>query len=99
MYFCLSNFAKGIINFLCHNSLMRLATLISLCLTFACQASTIEGRVVGVADGDTITVLDGAKMQHKIRLAGIDAPEKSQPFSQRSKESLSGLVFSKPVKV
>jgi hypothetical protein len=50
MYFCLLNFAKGIINFLCHNSLMRLATLISLCLSFACQASTIEGRVVGVAD-------------------------------------------------
>jgi endonuclease YncB( thermonuclease family) len=65
----------------------------------ACNAAIIEGRVVGVADGDTITVLDAAKTQHKIRLAGIDAPEKSQPFGQRSKESLSDLVFSKTVTV
>jgi endonuclease YncB( thermonuclease family) len=64
-----------------------------------CNAATIEGRVVGIADGDTITVLDADKTQHKIRLAGIDAPEKKQPFGQRSKESLSELVFSKTVKV
>lgn len=64
-----------------------------------CNAATIEGRVVGVADGDTITVLDADKMQHKIRLSGIDAPEKKQPFGQRSKASLSALVFSKAVTV
>ena len=44
-----------------------------------------EGRVVGVSDGDTITVLDDAKTQQKIRFAGIDAPEKRQPFGERSK--------------
>ena len=55
--------------------------------------------MVGVADGDTITVLDGTKTQHKIRLAGIDAPEKAQPFGQRSKQSLSDLVFDKTVVV
>ncbi len=54
---------------------------------------------MGVADGDTITVLDTDKVQHKIRLAGIDAPEKKQPFGNRSKESLSDLVFSKTVTV
>jgi endonuclease YncB( thermonuclease family) len=78
---------------------MRLVALFVLWFSFACQAATIDGRVVGVADGDTITVLDGANRQHKIRLAGIDAPEKSQPFGHRSKESLSGLVLSKTVTV
>lgn len=62
-------------------------------------AQTIIGKVVGVADGDTITVLDNDRTQHKIRLAGIDAPEKKQPFGQRAKEHLSGLVFSKFVEV
>lgn len=62
-------------------------------------ATSFEGRVVGVADGDTITVLDAGKVQHKIRLAGIDAPEKKQPFGQRSKQSLSDLVFDKAVTV
>jgi endonuclease YncB( thermonuclease family) len=50
-------------------------------------------------DGDTITVLDAAKTQHKIRLAGIDAPEKGQPGGFRSKESLSQLVFEHEVRV
>jgi endonuclease YncB( thermonuclease family) len=58
---------------------------------------TIEGRVVGVSDGDTITVLDVSKAQHKVRLAGIDAPEKGQAFGNASKESLSRLVFDRQV--
>ena len=45
---------------------------------------TVESRVVGVSDGDTITVLDRAKVQHKIRLSGIDAPEKGQAFGERT---------------
>ena len=74
------------------------ATLIALA---ACNASaaTIMGRVVGVADGDTVTVLDADKTQHKIRVAGIDAPEKRQPFGQRAKTSMSDLVFGKDVEV
>lgn len=62
-------------------------------------ADTYTGRVVGISDGDTITVLDSSNGQHKIRLAGIDAPEKSQAFGQRSKENLSALVFGKPVTI
>ncbi len=58
----------------------------------------IEGRVVGVADGDTITVLAG-KTQHKVRLSGIDAPEKSQPYGNASKQSLSDLVYGKEARV
>lgn len=60
-------------------------------------AETIQGRVIGVHDGDTITVLDGTKTQHKIRLAGIDAPETKQPFGQASKKHLSDLVFDRDV--
>lgn len=62
-------------------------------------ADTITGRVVGVADGDTLTVLDSSKKQHKIRLDGIDAPEKAQPFGQRSKQSLSDLAYNRHVQV
>ena len=61
------------------------------------QAGTLEGRVVGVIDGDTITVLDSSNGQHKIRFAGIDAPEKTQPYGQRAKEHLSDLVFDRQV--
>lgn len=52
----------------------------------------VSGKVVSVADGDTITVLDAAKRQHKIRLAGIDAPEKAQPFGTAAKTHLSTLI-------
>jgi endonuclease YncB( thermonuclease family) len=55
--------------------------------------------VVGVYDGDSITVLDGHNMEHKIRMMGIDAPEKGQPFANDSKKSLSDLVYGKPVVV
>jgi endonuclease YncB( thermonuclease family) len=54
---------------------------------------------VAIADGDTLTVLDAAKNQHKIRLSGIDAPEKRQPLGSRSKENLSRLAFDKEVTV
>ena len=63
----------------------------------AAQPFAISGRVVGVIDGDTVDVLDAANGSHRIRLASIDAPERSQPFGQRSKEGLSGLVFGQAV--
>ncbi len=62
-------------------------------------ADVLVGQVVGVSDGDTITLLDANKTQHKIRLAGIDAPEKAQAFGQASKKSLSDLVYRKQVAV
>lgn len=83
------------------SSLWHWVSGIVLCLALApfANAETIAGRVVGVADGDTITVLDEDKVQHKIRLAGIDAPEKKQAFGNQSKQSLSELVFGKTVVV
>ena len=69
-----------------------------LCLVFGlAHAETLTGYVVGIADGDTVTVLDANRQQHKIRLAGIDAPEKAQPFGERSKQNLAALVFNKNV--
>ena len=64
-----------------------------------CSADTLAGRVVAVADGDTITVLDSANEQHKVRVGGIDAPEKKQAFGDRSKQSMTRLAFGKPVRV
>ena len=61
-------------------------------------ARVFEGKVVAVADGDTFTVLDGAT-QVRIRLEGIDAPEKGQPFSAKSKQAVSDLVFGQVVRV
>jgi len=62
-------------------------------------ADLINGRVVSVSDGDTITVLDNTNTQHKIRLSGIDAPEKTQPFGTASRRSLSDLVYGKQVDI
>ena len=53
----------------------------------------LTGKVVKIADGDTLTFLDADKEQRKIRLAGIDAPEKGQPFRTKARESLAGKVF------
>lgn len=60
---------------------------------------TLIGRVVRIADGDTITVLDSSNTQHRIRLGGIDAPESKQDFGTQSKKSLSSMVFGKDVTV
>lgn len=62
-------------------------------------ADVLLGRIVGVTDGDTVVLLDSARVSHKIRLAGIDAPEKGQPYSARSKENLARMIFGKQVSV
>jgi len=63
-----------------------------------CFATEITGKVVAIADGDTITVLQN-KTQYKIRLYGIDTPEKAQDFGRRAKQFTSDLVYGKHVKV
>ena len=64
------------------------------------SGAEIVGRVVGVSDGDTITVLDNLdKGRFRVRLSGIDAPEKKQAFGQKAKQYLSGLIFGKVVSV
>lgn len=76
--------------------LLLLATLL---VAIPSVADILQGRVVGIADGDTVTVLDASSTQWKIRLMGIDAPEKKQSFGNKSKEHLSDLVFNKQVTV
>lgn len=61
------------------------------------QAQDMACRVVGVADGDTLTCLTAAKKQVKVRLGEIDAPENKQPFGTAAKKVLSDAVFGKDV--
>jgi len=65
-----------------------MATALALCLALQPHADTLLGKVINVADGDTITLLDDTNTQHKIRLTGIDAPEKRQALGNVSKQSL-----------
>ena len=75
----------------------RLTALFLACLVASTHAAThtIEGRIVGITDGDTVTLLDNDRRQHKVRLDGIDAPEKAQPFGNASKRHLSDLAFNR----
>lgn len=85
------------------SSVIRAAGLLRLLLAFVLTIGTPasfaeelqHGRVVGL----TITVLDDRLSQHRVRLAGIDAPEKGQPFGNRSKAHLSALVMGRPIEV
>jgi micrococcal nuclease len=69
-----------------------------LFLLLPCPVWAWSGKVIGVADGDTITVLRD-KQPQKIRLYGIDCPEKRQPFGKRAKQFTSDLVFGKLVEI
>lgn len=63
--------------------MMRAPSALFLLLAFGGHADSLLGRVVGMTDGDTVTALYAGNQQHKIRLQGIDAPEKKQPFRSR----------------
>jgi endonuclease YncB( thermonuclease family) len=61
------------------------------------SAETLQGKVVGVTDGDTVRLLVNGRDLYKVRLGEIDAPENGQPFGRSSKQMLSGLVFGQTV--
>lgn len=73
------------------------APILFFVLLPALQADELRGKVVSIADGDTITVLDADKVQHRIRLEGIDAPEKKQAFGTKSKERMTEKVAGEEV--
>ncbi len=84
------------------HSLKTAVFLLSAWLTLSCSAGnvhTLEGRVTGIADGDTLYVLDASRKSHKIRLLGIDAPERGQAYGERSKQSLAKLAYRQQVSV
>jgi endonuclease YncB( thermonuclease family) len=75
-----------------------IALLLSLVAATA-HAAELFGTVVAVADGDTVTLLDASRQQHRIRLSGIDAPERRQAYGERSKQHLAAIVFQKRARV
>src|SRR5262249_17765057 len=77
----------------------RLLPLLLLVLAFPACTADIAARVVGIADGDTITVLTADKTQHRIRLWGVDAPETGQDFGSRAKQAASELAVGKTVTI
>jgi endonuclease YncB( thermonuclease family) len=79
-----------------------LVLVVSLVTLYSCSRETprtVSGKVVKIADGDTITILDAQSVQHKIRLQGIDAPEHRQDFGEVSREHLASLVFGRSVRI
>ncbi len=86
-------------------SVFRLGFLSLFLFVFSCTneppaaVAANEGRVVAIADGDTFTLLTDDKRQVKVRLHGIDCPEKKQDFGQVARQRLSELVFDKRVRL
>jgi endonuclease YncB( thermonuclease family) len=74
-------------------------TLVLTLTTLTSFADQLVGKVIKVTDGDTVNVLTGYNQTHKIRLSGIDAPEKRQPFGNKSKQALADEVDGKIVTV
>lgn len=70
-----------------------------LLISFNAVSGAIFGKVISVADGDTITIVDEDRKQHKIRLVGIDAPEIHQSFGIESRNTLKEVVLNRDVKV
>ena len=72
-------------------------TIVVLLLGFnIANAEQLSGYVIGVTDGDTLTLLV-AQQPRKVRIVGLDAPERHQPFGERSKQNLAKLAFHKDV--
>ena len=63
------------------------------------EALAFLGKVIAVADGDTVTVLTQDNQKVKIRLAGIDTPERSQAFGQKAKQAISSKIFGKTIEI
>lgn len=79
---------------------MLLKTLVFfLFLLLPSFVHALSGRVVHVADGDTITILTGSKKPVKVRLYGIDCPEKKQAYGQAARKFTAALVAGKDVYV
>lgn len=73
--------------------ILAAAVIALACVTPAGAAMVLSGRVVAVADGDTLTLRDASRRPQRIRLAAIDAPESDQPFGAQATEALTALCL------
>lgn len=76
-----------------------LPVLAALLLAVPVAATELKGLVVGITDGDTLTLLTPDKRQTKVRLADIDTPERRQPYGTRARQALAELAYRKSVQV
>ena len=77
----------------------RILITILIMFPLLLSAQVLKGRAVGITDGDTFTLLVNGNEQVKIRIDGIDAPEKKQAFGNRAKEYLSGMIWEQELTV
>lgn len=73
--------------------------ILTILLSIILLSFTLKGKVIRVSDGDTIVILDSTNTQHRIRLDGIDCPEKGQPFGNKATLFIKDLVAEKEVVV
>lgn len=78
---------------------MRWLALLAALASAQAAAGTLSGTVVAVIDGDTLVVRDTAQKRYTVRLASIDAPERTQPFWTESARSLAALCYRKSAEV
>lgn len=69
------------------------------CIDIVHAQQILQGKIVRIADGDTVTLLDSLNQQHKIRLHGIDCPERHQDFHQVARDYVGELCYDKQVKI
>ena len=79
-------------------AIVTLVTIMTMWLALPAFAANFTGRVVGVVDGDTVDVLHNGKAE-RVRLYGIDCPEKKQPYGKKAKWFTSDLAFRKTVTI
>ncbi len=77
----------------------KILVLLFLLFSFNCFSQNISGKVIAIIDGDTFKLLMQDSLQHRIRIANIDCPEKKQPFSNRAKQFTSEAIFGKMIMV
>ena len=81
-----------------NSAFFKLSLIISILSALPCLAETFHGEVVGILDGDTLEVLHNQRHE-RIRLSGIDCPEKGQAYGQKAKHEASDLAFGKEVTI
>src|SRR5690606_15388412 len=98
--FLLSYLSRGMYCYFCSMKHLLKFTFILLFISQTALAQELlKGKVVRISDGDTMTVLDSLNQQHRIRLHGIDSPEKGQDYYQVAKDYVGQLCFQKQVEV